>query len=165
MYLKKLCCILLLAYSLSADAQTYNSSVNGNFIVYTMQSLTVTNKGGVIGFYTPNDYFNGVVSEHYTNIKVKSNANWIVSFSAQSTYFTALSKRASTDMPATVMGVKKHGHKYFKQLSTNSQKLSSGNRGSGSNKHDFDVDISFDPGFKYSGGLYSIGIVYTLTRK
>lgn len=146
-------------------AQSTTGTVQGNFIVYSMQSLTVTSLSGVIAFNSPNDYFNGVVSNHYANIKVKSNTNWLVSFSANSTYFTALSKGASTDMPADVIGIRVNGKANFTSLTTQAQKLADGPRGSGGSKQDFDIDVNFHPGFKYSGGLYSIGVIYTLTRQ
>lgn len=163
--MRYLLCIAFLLTGISGRAQSYTGSVQGNFIVYSMQSITVTALGGVISFDGPNDYMNGVTANKYANIKIKSNANWIVSFAAQSTYFTALSRNASTDMPATVLGVRKNGYTNFKSLSTQSQKLESGSRGSSGNKHDFDIDVNFNPGFGYSGGVYSIGIVYTLTKQ
>lgn len=164
---KKYVYIVLVMFSAFnfAAAQQYNGSASGNFLVYTMQSLTVTTKGGVISFNTPNDYFNGVVSDHYANIKVKSNANWLLSFHANSNHFTALSKNASSNMPSHVMAIRVNGRNNFDELTTNSKKLMSGNRGSTSDKHDFDIDMRFNPGFDYSGGVYSIGIVYTLTKK
>lgn len=148
-----------------SNAQSYNGSASGNFIVYSVQSITITNLSGVISFSTPNDYFNGVVVKKYSNIKVKSNANWLVSFAANSTYFTPLSKGASADMPASVVGVRLHDQNTFKTLSTQSQKLTDGSKGSNGSKHNFDIDVSFNPGFKYNGGLYSIGVVYTLTKQ
>lgn len=160
--------VLFISFLIGSIANTRaqnNGSVSGNFIVYSIQSITVTSLSGVITFASPNDYFNGVVSNHNANINIKSNNSWILSFNAQSTYFTGLSKWSSTDMPANVMGIRQNGSSNFKQLSTQSQKLASGNKGSGSNKHDFDIDISFNPGFEYSGGLYSIGIVYTLSKQ
>ena len=156
---------LLVISATRAQAQGLTGSVQGNFIVYSTQSITVTAMGGVISFASPNDYFNGVVSNRYANLKIKSNTSWLVSFSSQSTYFTALSKGASTDMPSTVMGIRKNGHTTFKTLTTQSQRLESGSRGSNGSKHDFDIDVDFNPGFRYSGGLYSIGIVYTLTKQ
>ncbi|MCB9046156.1 MAG: hypothetical protein H6550_08440 [Chitinophagales bacterium] len=161
---------LLLTILLLAGSQTYikaqtNGSVSGNFIVYSIQSITVTSLSGVISFSTPNDYFNGVVTNNYANIKVKSNTNWIVSFAAQSANFTPLSKSGSTDMPSGVMGIRINGHSNFKTLSTTSQQLRSGQKGSGTNKHDFNIDVSFNPGFGYNGGVYSMGIVYTLTKQ
>lgn len=155
----------LLLAGLTGKAQNYTGSVQGNFIVYSMQSITVTALGGVITFSSPNDYLNGVIANKYANVKVKSNNNWIVSFAAQSTYFTGLSRNSSTDMPATVLSIRKNGHTNFKTLSTQAQKLESGGKGSNGDKHDFDIDVNFNPGFNYSGGLYSIGIVYTLTRQ
>ncbi len=162
-------CFIIIAFLalsvVKAGAQGFTGSVQGNFIVYSTQSITVTALGGVISFDSPNDYFNGVIANKYANIKIKSNTNWLISFSAQSTYFTALSKGASTDMPSTVMGIRKNGHSTFKTLTTQSQRLESGSRGSKGDKHDFDIDVNFSPGFKYSGGLYSIGVVYTLTKQ
>lgn len=157
--------MILLSGVSGAYAQQYSGAASGNFLVYTMQSLTITTKGGVISFNTPNDYFNGVVSEHYANIKVKSNANWILSFHANNKFFTPLSRNASTDMPSEVMGIRVNGRSNFKPLRTNSRNLMQGNRGSTSNRHDFDIDVQFNPGFDYSGGVYSIGVVYTLTKK
>lgn len=157
--------ILMLHYSLEGRAQSYSGQVSGNFIVYSIQSITITPLGGVIGLNTPNDFVNGVVANHYANVKIKSNANWIVSFSAQSTYFTGLSKMTSTDMPASVMGIRKNGAGSFSALSTQAKKLSEGNRGSSGNNFDFDIDVSFNPGFNYNGGVYTIGVVYTLTKK
>lgn len=157
--------IILFLAGISGRAQSYTGSVQGNFIVYSMQSLTVTALGGVISFVSPNDYLNGVAANKYVNIRIKSNTNWIVSFAAQSTYFTGLSRNASTDMPATVLGIRKNGHNSYKTLSTQSQRLESGSKGSSGDKHDFDIDVNFNPGFGYSGGVYSIGIVYTLTKQ
>ena len=156
-------CLMFAVFS--SSAQSFTGAVQGNFIVYSMQSLTVTSLSGVIAFNTPNDYFNGVVANHYANIKVKSNTNWLISFSANNTYFTALSKGASTDMPSDVIGVRVNGKSNFTPLTTQAQKLTQGPRGNGGNKQDFDIDVNFHPGFKYSGGLYSIGVIYTLTRQ
>ncbi len=163
--MRYLLAIAFVIAALHCRAQSYSGSVQGNFIVYSMQSLTVTPLGGVISFDSPNDYLNGVIAKNYASIAVKSNANWILNFAAQSTYFTALTRNASTDMPATVLSVRKSGSSSFKTLSTQSQKLESGSRGSSGDHHEFNIDVSFNPGFKYSGGLYSIGIVYTLTKQ
>lgn len=158
--------ILLISYTINGNAQSYSGQASGNFIVYTMQSLTITPLGGVVGFNTPNDFFNGVTSNHYANLKVKSNANWIISFAAQSTYFTGMSKMSSQNMPANVLGIRVNGSNApFIPLSTQSKQLRKGRRGSGGKKRDFDIDINFNPGFEYSGGLYGMSIMYTLTKQ
>lgn len=157
--------LLMIGNYTYVNAQSYSGSAAGNFIVYSIQSLSITNLSGVISFNSPNDYFNGVVANKYANFKIKSNANWQISFAANNSYFTALSKGASDNMPASVIGIRQNGSSSFKTLSTQSQKLTDGNRGANSAKHDFDIDVSFNPGFAYSGGLYSIGVVYTLTKQ
>lgn len=157
--------IALLVLFARAGAQTDEGTVTGSFTVYTVQSLTITELSGLVSFTTPNDYFNGITINRHTNIKLKSNTNWILSFAANSSYFTPLSKGSSTDMPASVMGVRVNGQSNFKTLTTQSQKLTDGSKGSSGSKYDFDVDVFFNPGFRYSGGLYSIGVVYTLSKQ
>ncbi len=157
--------LLLMATGGGTFAQSYNGTAQGNFIVYSIQSLTITGMSGPISFDSPNDYFNGVIAERYANLSVKSSVNWQLSFAAQSTYFTPLSNGGSTDMPSTVVGIRQSGQATFKTLTTQSQWLTNGSRGSETAKHNFNIDVSFNPGFKYNGGLYSIGVMYTLTRQ
>lgn len=154
----------MMMYSVAAGAQN-TATTQGNFIVYSIHSISITNNSGIISFNTPNDYFNGVIANNYANIRVKCNSSWVLSFSAQSTYFNPLTKGGSTDMPASVIGIRKSGQSNFKPLSTQGQTLVTGSKGGGTGNHDFDIDVNFNPGFKYSGGLYSIGIMYTLTKQ
>lgn len=153
-------------FNITAFAQSaYQGSVSGNIIVYSIQSLNITQTGGNITFSNVNDYFNGVTQNNYFNIKVKSNENWLLNYQSQSTYFSPLNNGASTDMPCTVLGIRKSDSKSFKQLTTSSKKLTQGNRGGSGDSHDFNVDVNLNPGFGYSGGLYSISILFTLTRQ
>lgn len=139
--------------------------MQGTVNVYSIQSLEIKKLSGVISFSSPNDFFNGVTVANYANIKVRSNENWILSFAAQSTYFSPLSQTASSDMPCSVLSIKVNGHNNFKKLKTNSKKLRQGNRGSNTPRHDFNIDVHMDPGFEYNGGLYSISVMYTLTKQ
>lgn len=154
--------ILLFA---SAFGQGKSGTAPGRVMVYSIQSLQITKLNGVVSFNSPNDYFNGISITNYANVKVKSNENWLLSFNAQSQYFTPLTQGGSSDMPCTILGLKINGRNNFKTLRTNSKKLRQGNRGSTGNKCDFNIDMHFDPGFGFSGGLYSISILYTLTKQ
>ena len=155
--------ILLSTQLLLAQGKTGNMS--GIARVYSVQSLQITRLSGVISFDSPNDLFNGVTVPNYANIKVKSNENWILSFASMSKYFSPLTRGASTDMPCSVLSLKVNGRRNFKKLKTNTKKLQQGNRGSTSSRHDFNIDVQLDPGFGYNGGLYSISIMYTLTKQ
>lgn len=158
--------IILISFSLSLKAQNgFSGTSSGSFMVYSIQSIDITNLTGAVSFNTPNDYFNGVNVDHYANIKVKSNENWQLSVSTQSTYFTAMSSNSSTDMPGNILSMKVTGRKHFKTLSTKGFTLQKGNRGSSGNRNDFDIDMNFDPGFAFNGGVYNIGILYTLTKQ
>lgn len=157
--------IMLLFVSATSFGQGMSSSAQGNIKVYSIQSITVDRLQGAISFNSPNDYFNGVTVESYANIKVKSNENWLLYFSAQSAYFTPLSSNASKDMPSSVLGIKVSNKRSYTPLTTGGDKLQQGNRGSNGSKHDFDIDVHLDPGFAYNGGLYNIGVVFTLTKQ
>ena len=145
-----------------AAGQSMNSSLQGNAIVYSIQSITITQNAGVVNFNTPSDYFNGVTMPDYATVRVKSNENWVISYASQSQYFSPLSKMASTNMPSTVLSLKASTAGSYVPLTTQSRTLKTGNRGG---DHEFGLDVKFNPGFAYSGGLYSISIMYTLTKQ
>lgn len=165
--MKKLLFIfLILVGGFRTYAQSFSSSTSGNFDIYSILSLTFTNLTGVIAFNTPNDYFNGITVNNAATIAVKSNVSWQVSIATQSATFTAMSNGASTDMPSTILGVRRNGNTTFLPLSMSNQTLKTGSRGpSTTSGNTFDIDSRIDPGFSYSGGNYNIGIVFTLTQQ
>lgn len=149
-----------------AEAQSFNSSTSGNFDIYSVLSLTFTNLTGVVSFNTPNDYFNGITVNNSATIAVKSNVNWQVSVATQSSTFTPMSMGASTNMPSSILAIRRNGNTTFTPMTTNSQTLKTGNRGPATTSgNTFDIDTRIDPGFSYSGGNYNIGVVYTLTQQ
>lgn len=149
-----------------AEAQSFNSSTSGNFDIYSVLSLTFTNLTGVVSFNTPNDYFNGITVNNSATIAVKSNVSWQVSVATQSSTFTPMSMGASTDMPSSILAIRRNGNTTFTPMTTNSQTLKTGNRGLATTSgNTFDIDTRIDPGFSYSGGNYNIGVVYTLTQQ
>lgn len=149
-----------------AKAQSFNSSTSGNFDIYSVLSLTFTNLTGVVSFNTPNDYFNGITVNNSATIAVKSNVSWQVSVATQSSTFTPMSMGASTDMPSSILAIRRNGNTTFTPMTTDSQTLKTGNRGPATTSgNTFDIDTRIDPGFSYSGGNYNIGVVYTLTQQ
>lgn len=158
--------IILPLLSLAANAQSYTGYTSGNFDVYDIQAINITNLSGATTFSKPGDYFSGITIDNYCKITVRSNNNWQVGISTQSAYFTPLTSGGSTNMPANIVSVRRNGYSNFTALSTNPWTLKTGSRG-GSDKagNEFNIDMHMAPGFGYNGGVYSIGVVYTLTRQ
>lgn len=110
--------------------------------------------------------FSGVEVNNYGTIAIKSNVLWQLSFSAQNAFFTSLSQGGSTNMPSSVVSIKLHNNSNYLQLTTTSTTLKTGGRGTASsNGNTFDIDMKLNPGFGYSGGIYTIGLMYTLTQQ
>lgn len=161
------CLVTILTFiTFCANAQSYTGYTSGNFDVFDIQSIDITKLSGATSFNTPADYFNGITLNDYSKITVRSNNSWQISISTQSAYFTPLTSGGSTDMPADIISVRKSGYSNFRSLSTNPWTLKTGSRGGATKSgNEFNIDMHIDPGFGYNGGVYSIGIVYTLTRQ
>ncbi len=158
--------LLFLSCVAIAQPKSFNGSSSGTIRVYSVLSINFTNLTGVISFNTPNDYFNGITVNNAATIAVKSNVNWQVSVASQSSTFTPMSMGASTDMPASILAIRRNGYTGFTPLSVNSQTLKTGNRGpANTSGNTFDIDTRLDPGFSYSGGNYILGVVFTLTQQ
>lgn len=159
--------ILLLCLSLQSIAQRgYTGGASGSFDVYDIQSITITSLKGIVTFNDPSDYFGGQTINNYAKVTVKSNNNWQVSVSTNSSKFTPLTSGGSNNMPSRILQIRVNGKSNFKKMNMKSKTLKTGNRG-GANKsgNEFDIDMKFDPGYEYNGGLYDIGLIYTLTRQ
>jgi hypothetical protein len=134
--------------------------------VSTVLSITLSNQAAAPSFSTSSDYLNGKTTLNYATVAIKSNVNWIVSINAQSTYFTPQTQGGSTDMPATVLGIRLNGNTTFTTMTTTSQTLKTGNKGNAAaTGNTYNVDMKFNPGFNYNGGLYSIGVLYTVSQQ
>lgn len=158
--------IWLLLFSCIAQGQSFSSSTSGNVDIYSVLNLNITNLSGVVSFNTPNDYFSGQTINNSATIAIKSNVSWQVSVSAQSAFFQPMTTGASTNMPASVVGIRRNGTSSFNSLSTGGATLKTGSRGNASTSgNSFDIDMSLSPGFEYNGGIYNIGILYTLTQQ
>lgn len=145
---------------------SFNDNAVGNITVTSIMSITITNLSGTVTFANANDYSSGQSINNYAQIAIKSNVNWSVSFSAQSANFTPMSSGASNNMPSSILSLRRNGTSTFSTLATSSKSLKTGNRGDAAKSgNTFNVDMKFDPGFGYAGGVYNIGILYTLTQQ
>ena len=143
---------------------------SGNFVstlsIQPIMELSLSNTASNITFSTPDQYAGEWVIANFNTVKIKSNQAWNLSMAATSTVFTASGTFASSNMPASVCKIGITGQANQFSLSTTSQLLSTGNRGSeNANGNTFDITLKVNPGYNYGAGIYSIGIVYTLTAR
>ncbi len=156
--------LIIIVLSLSAHAQySYTGTATGSITIDSMYVITA-GSGTTFTFGGVEDYANGVEKLNYAGITIKCNYNWKISVRSTTTYFIA-GGGGSSNMPCGTLSVRKSGGNYL-TVSTSSQQLAVGNRGSTSTSgNSFNVDIKADPGYAYNGGTYSIVLQYTVTRQ
>lgn len=154
------CLIQLPLYSQSSDDFTSTLKIQA------VMELSITNSTSNITFSTPDQYAAEYVITNFNTIKIKSNQSWNLSLSSTSSVFSASGTFASSNMPASICKIGITGQTSSLTLSTTAQLLSSGSRGSAAaSGNTFDITLKVNPGYNYGGGIYSIGIVYTLTAR
>lgn len=164
--MKKLLPILVLFFSATTVVAQYSFSgnANGTISVSAIQSISIIGGTTIPSLSSLDDYFNGVVMSNYVTATIKSNVSWVVVVQAQNNYFTAMSSGASTNMPASVLSLKTSSSGTYLSLNTNGINLKTGNKtGNSISGTNFNVDMKFNPGFNFKGGIYSIALLYTLT--
>lgn len=146
-------------------AQSY-TTVSGTIDISACMSLTITNLTGVVSFNDASDYTSGITITNAATIAVKSNVSWLISISTQSANFQAMSGGASTNMPASVLQIRRNGTTSYLTMSTSSQTLKTGNKGDASvSGNTFNTDVNLNPGFGYNAGSYNIGVLFTLSQQ
>ncbi|MBE7172313.1 MAG: hypothetical protein INR73_17125 [Williamsia sp.] len=154
-------CLLQLVLQGQSSAN-FTSTLN----IQPVMELSLTNTASNATFSTPDQYAGEYVISNFNNIKINSNQNWNLSMAATSNVFTASGTFASANMPASICRIGVTGQSAVLTLSTTSQLLSTGNRGSETAAgNSFDITLRINPGYNYGAGIYNIGIVYTLTAK
>lgn len=161
--------ILILLFFITANniyAQTYTANGNGTISVDAIMSIALTTNSSSTTFSDADDYANGIVTANSVSIAVKSNVLWTINISTQGSVFTPLSTGASSNVPASILGVRVNGTSNFLTMSMTSQTLKNGSRGDPSTSgNTFSVDRRLSPGYSYNGGLYSIALLFTLTQQ
>ncbi len=145
---------------------SFSQNVSGSINVFTIQSLTLS--GGTVtpSFTTMEHYFSGVVLQNYITVSVRSNGPWTVSVQAQNQYFTPMSQGGSTNMPAGVLSLRRENQVNFTPVSVAGHTLKSGGKGGATAPgNTFTIDMKFNPGFGYKGGIYTLGLMYTLSQQ
>jgi hypothetical protein len=104
----------------------------------------------------------GIENLNASGLQVRSNKNWKLSVKAQQANFTP-SVTVATDMPASVLSVKRGAGSYL-TLTTTDQELTTGNKG-GFGLNSFNVDYKAAPTFDYEPATYTIPVVYTVAAQ
>ena len=164
--MRKLIAIIVFIFSVTNAVAQYSFSGNatGTINVSAIQSLSVTGGSTIPSFTSLDDYFNGETMSNYVSVTVKSNVSWLVTVQSQSDYFNPLSSGASTNMPASVLGIKTSSSGSFTSISSTAMNLKTGNKtGNSLTGSSFSIDTKFNPGYNFRGGIYSISLLYTLS--
>jgi hypothetical protein len=147
------------------QSYSYNGYASGNINITSVQNITFTANATTTYFNTIADYQSGKISTNYGTIAIKSNVPWHLSVSAQTATFTPTTG-GSTNMPASVLSFKLSTGSTYVSLSTSSQTLKTGNRGTTTTSgNTFNIDQKFTPGFGYKGGIYTLAVMYTLAQQ
>jgi hypothetical protein len=164
---KNLLIILFLFFATQSSGQySFSGSASGTATVYAIQSLSITGGTVIPAFNTFEDYLNGITVSSFLGLSIKSNVSWTLSVMAQNAFFSPMTANGSTNMPASVLGIKTSIMSNYLNASTNSQTLKTGNKGNANAPgNSFNIDIKYNPGFSYKGGIYTLGLVYTLTQQ
>ena len=145
---------------------SFNGTISPAISIQSVMALSITNNASPALTFTNTQYSNGYTISNFNTFDIKSNQPWKLSVSAATASFSASGTNASSDMPASVIGVVKSGQSPYVQLTTTDQVLATGNRGNTSTAgNSFNMDFNANPGYNYGPGIYSLTIVYTLTAQ
>jgi len=167
--MRKLLFILIAVLSISAaKAQSYSfiQTNDGSLTVLPVVFMSLTTTGGIPNFDTESEYNNGVTNTSYASIWVKANLPWIISVKAQTANFTPLTTGAASNMPCSVIKLKKSTNSTYLTLTTSNQTLTNGPLGNNLvSGNTFNVAMQFTPGWTYPGGTYRMNVVYTAAQQ
>lgn len=146
-------------------AQSFNGNITVPVNIGTVMVLSVTNNASSVITLDNTQYANGYTRAGFNSFAIKSNVPWRLSVASATPFFAASGTYASSNMPASVIGVAKTGQP-FVQLTTTPQLLASGNRGNSSKTgNSFNMDFRATPGYDYGPGIYTLTLLYTLTAQ
>jgi hypothetical protein len=157
---------MILLLPVHALAQySFNGNITSSVNIQNVMVLSVTSNAATVVTLNNTQYSNGYTMANFNTFNIKSNVPWRLSVASATPYFSASGTYASTNMPASVIGVAKSGQPFVK-LTTTPQLLASGNRGnSAKTGNSFNMDFQATPGYNYGPGIYTITLLYTLTAQ
>lgn len=158
--------ILFLANHSFGQSYSFTKTNDGSLTVLPVVFLNLTQVGGVPSFDGEDDYNNGVTVNTYANAWVKANLPWVLTVKAQNATFTPMTTGGATNMPCSVVTLKKSTNTSWLTLSTTAQTLTTGPLGPNTvSGNTFSVSMKFNPGWSYPGGLYRLNVIYTASQQ
>lgn len=165
---KALLIIIILFTAAASYGQSYsfNAQNDGSLTVLPVVFMSLTTTGGVPSFTTESHYDNGITNTSYASIWVKANLPWVISVKAQTANFTPMSTGAASNMPCSVLKLKKSTAANYITLTTSAQTLTNGPLGNNLvSGNTFNVAMQFTPGWGYPGGQYRMNVIYTAAQQ
>lgn len=168
--MKRICLYILLFSCSIANAQNFPSAaasagsesrISGAVVMPPLQTLTVTTNGSPnISFNSNSDLGNGRELPAFYHLEVKSTVPWVITVRSESENFTS-SGTGADNIPANVVSVKSSAGKDFMPVSAAEKTLLTNANDNIVNR--FDIDVKINPAWKYSGGIYNLNLVFTLS--
>jgi hypothetical protein len=157
--------IYLISSGARAQIFSFAGRVSGNVAVSAILKVDLSHNTSMASFTSLSTYENGVIKENSNSLSIKSNVSWLVNVRAQSSFCSPLTQGASSTMPCSVVGIRASGSPTFISLNTTGVTLKTGSRGNHQvSGNIFSTDLFYNPGFNYPGGIYSLGLLYTVTN-
>lgn len=152
------------SYAQPKYASFSQTSVSGNIIIPALQSMEVNIVNSKpIKFTSEIDFTSGKEFKHFYKLTVKSNTPWSITYNAAAPAFTGLSNNAADDLPSEIIFIKNSNNTIYSPLTNAPQALITSSNEKIINEYYFDVKIN--PSWKYGGGSYNLGIIFTLTNE
>ena len=164
--LKYLLLLVLGCSSLYAGGQySFTGLRTTNVSVQSVMALNIIPGNYVINYNTIDQIENGITTTLNT-IQVKSNNLWRLTVAANSPFFTASGRDATSNMSVTILEFGIQGQSGTIRLNTTNQTLASGGRGNFTKPgNSFTLTLKTGSAFDYGPGSYSISVTYTLTAQ
>ena len=157
-------CLMLM--TVSVKAQFNSASIDPYLDIRSFMSLKieVSNKTLDYAFASEKDFSDGILKNNVMTAYIKSNQNWRLSISAETAYFTNTSTGTTSNLPCSILSIRKENKVGFTTISVTPAEITNGPRGSDTPPNNrFSLDLNANPGLGHDGGSYVIGIIFTLT--
>jgi hypothetical protein len=166
--LKKILIFIFFIISNTSFSQTIvTRSANASVTVYSYIAMDLSTNGFLdFKFNNNQELLDGIILNNKFNIGVNSNKNWLLNVSTLTQSFISIGPDASTQMPSSILSLRKTTSNTFVPLSNSPKMVTQGSRGNDTQSgNNFKLDIKATPGYDYNGGAYAIVLLFTLTAQ
>lgn len=149
----------------SFSQYSFTGIANSNVSIQPIVAMNIIPANYTVNYNTIDQIVNGITLNLNT-IQIKSNIPWKFNIAASSPFFTNTGVGSNNNMPSSIVKLGIQNQSGNISLSTATQTLKSGNRGSfTSSGNSFTITLNTNPGFDYGPGIYIISVNYTLTAQ